>query len=151
MQLATEFLFEMKAGLAAPLEVGNTPYGRRRVIPVTGGTFEGPKGKGTVVPGGADWQVIRADGVTEVMALYELKADDGTLIHVTNKGLRHGPDAVIQRLMRGEEVDPSEYYFRTNPVFEAPTGKWDWLNRSMFLASGARYAAEVRIRFFQVL
>jgi hypothetical protein len=151
MDLKTSFLFELIGSLAPPIEIGNTPYGRRRVIPVTGGTFEGPKLKGTALPGGADWQVIRPDGVTEVMALYELKTHDGTLIHVTNKGLRHGPDEVMQRLLRGETVDPASYYFRSTPVLEAPVGKYDWLNRSIFVASGARYAAEVRIRFYEVL
>jgi len=151
MSLTTELVLEARVTVAAPMELGQTPYGRRRVIPITGGTFTGPRIKGTVVPGGADWQVIRSDGVTELTAMYELKADDGTLIHVTNKGLRHGPDAVMQRLARGEAVDPASYYFRTVPVFEAPAGAYDWLNRSIFVGTGARYAGEVHVRVFQVL
>jgi len=151
MSLTTELVLEARVTVAAPMELGQTPYGRRRVIPITGGTFTGPRIKGTVVPGGADWQVIRSDGVTELTAMYELKADDGTLIHVTNKGLRHGPDAVMQRLARGEAVDPASYYFRTVPVFEAPAGAYDWLNRSIFVGTGARYASEVHVRVFQVL
>jgi hypothetical protein len=147
----TEFVLEAKVTVATPLEHGMTPYGRRRVIHITGGTFEGPKLRGTVVPGGADWQVIRPDGVTELMAVYDLKADDGTLIHVTNRGLRHGPDAVMQRIARGEVVDPASYYFRTAPVFEAPAGPHDWLNRALFVATAARYAAEVQVRVFQVV
>lgn len=151
MNPALEFLCEVVATLAPPHEVGTTPYGRRRVIPITGGMFEGPKLRGAVVPGGADWQIIRPDGVAELTALYELKTDDGVLIHVTHKGLRHGPDEVIQRVMRGETVDPTSYYFRGTPMLEAPVGKYDWLNRCVLVSSGARYAAEVRIRFFQVL
>jgi len=151
MSLATELVLEARVTVATPMEFGSTPYGRRRVIPITGGTFSGPRLNGVVVPGGADWQVIRADGVTELTALYELKTDDGTLIHVSNKGLRHGPDAVMQRLARGEAVDPASYYFRTVPVFEAPTGAYEWLNRSVFVGTGARYASEVHVRVFQVL
>ncbi len=151
MTLATELVLEARVTVATPMELGQTPYGRRRVIPITGGSFEGPKLKGTVVPGGADWQVIRSDGVTELTALYELKTEDGTLIHVTNKGLRHGPEAVMQRLARGESVDPAAYYFRTIPAFEAPVGPYDWLNRAVFVGTGARYASEVHVRVFQVL
>lgn len=148
MSLAMEFVFEATVTVARPLEVGETPLGRRRVIHITGGRFAGPRLKGIVVPGGADWQIIRPDGVTELMAMYELKTDDGTLIHVANRGLRHGPAEVMQRLLRGEDVDPASYYFRTVPVFEAPAGPHDWLNRSIFVATGARSANEVKVRVF---
>ncbi len=151
MTLASESVFEAHVSVAAPLELGDTPYGRRRVIHITGGTVSGPKIKGIVIPGGADWQVIRRDGVTELTALYEIKTDDGVLIHVTNRGLRHGPEAVMQRLMRGEPVDPADYYFRTVPSFEAPAGRYDWLNRAVFVGTGARFASEVRLQVFQVL
>jgi hypothetical protein len=151
MASLTEFVLEAKVTVAMPLEHGTTPYGRRRVIHITGGTFAGPKLRGTVVPGGADWQMIRPDRVTELMAVYDLKTDDGTFIHVTNRGLRHGPDEVMQRLAYGETVDPAEYYFRTAPVFEAPAGPYDWLNRALFIAAAARYAVEVQMRVFQVV
>jgi len=150
MTLAMEFAFEATVTVAAPLEVGETPLGRRRVIHITGGRFAGPRLTGIVVPGGADWQIIRSDGVTELTAMYELKADDGTLIHVTNRGLRHGPTEVMQRLMRGEPVDPTSYYFRTVPVFEAPSGPHDWLNRSIFVATGARSANDVKVRVYEL-
>jgi hypothetical protein len=150
MSLAMEFVLEATVTVASPLEIGATPLGHRRAIHITGGRFAGPRLKGTVVPGGADWQIIRADGVTELTAVYELKTDDGTLIHVTNRGLRHGPAEVMQRLARGEPVDPASYYFRTTPVFEAPAGPYDWLNRSIFIATGARSANEVRVRVFEV-
>ncbi len=117
MNLSTEYAFELRATVDTPQEVGDTPAGRRRFIPITGGTFEGPKLKGTILPGGADAQVIRNDGVTDLVARYTLKVDDGTLIYVVNRGLRHGPPEVMQRLMRGESVDPAAYYFRTTPVF----------------------------------
>src|SRR5215469_1345484 len=150
MSQAMEFAFEATVTVAPPLEIGETPLGRRRVIHITGGRFAGPRLKGIVVPGGADWQIIRPDGVTELTAVYELKTDDGTLIHVTNRGLRHGPPEVMQRLLRGETVDPDSYYFRTVPVFEAPSGPHDWLNRSIFAATGARSANEVKVRVFEL-
>ena len=151
MSLASEQVLDIRVTVAAPLELGATPHGTRRVIHITGGSFSGPRLKGSVVPGGADWQVIRPDGVTELTALYEIKTDDGVLIHVTNRGLRHGPDAVMQRLARGETVDPSAYYFRTVPVFDAPAGPYGWLNRAVFIGSGVRHPAEVQLRVFQVL
>lgn len=151
MSLANEFAFELRASVDAVQEVGETPAGRRRFIPITGGTFEGPKLKGVVLPGGADAQVIRSDGVTDLVARYTLKVEDGTLIYVVNRGLRHGPPEIMQRLMRGETVDPTLYYFRTTPVFEVAAGPHDWLNRSIFIGTGARHAAEVHVRYFRVL
>jgi hypothetical protein len=156
MTIATEFAFELRASVENPQEVGDTPYGRRRFIPITGGTFEGPgfKGmglKGVVLPGGADAQIVRPDGVTDLVARYTLQADDGTLIYVVNRGLRHGPPDIMQRVARGESVDPATYYFRTTPAFEVAAGPHDWLNRSIFVGTGARYAAEVHVRYFRVL
>jgi hypothetical protein len=151
MSLATEFAFELRATVDVPQEVGDTPYGRRRFIPITGGIFQGPKLKGVVLPGGADAQIVRPDGVADLVARYTLKVDDGTPIYVVNRGLRHGPPEVMQRLARGESVDPSTYYFRTTPTFEVAAGAHDWLNRSIFVGTGARYAAEVHLRYFRVL
>ena len=152
MDLSTEFLFELNASVAPAREIGDTPYGRRRVVPITGGTFEGPTLKGTVVPGGADWQLVRQDGVFELMALYELETDDGVLIHVAGRGLRHGPPEVMERLARGEDdVDPSLYYFRSQVTLEAPTGPYDWLNRSLYVGSGARHGAGVQLQYYRLL
>ncbi len=151
MSLLTEFAFELRATVAVPQEVGATPYGKRRFIPITGGTFEGPALKGVVMAGGADAQIVRGDGVTDLVARYTLRADDGTLIYVVNRGLRHGPAEVMARVARGEAVDPTSYYFRTTPHFEVADGPHDWLNRSVFVGTGARYAAEVHVRYFRVL
>lgn len=151
MTLTTEFAFEMRATVDTPQEVGETPAGRRRFIPITGGTFEGPTLKGVILPGGADAQVIRSDGVTDLVARYTLKVDDGTLIYVVNRGLRHSSQEIMQKLMRGEMVDPASYYFRTTPSFEVTPGRHDWLNRSIFVGTGARYPAEVHVRYFRVL
>ena len=146
-----ELVLELTATLEAPHAIGQTPQGTRRVVPITGGRFEGPRLRGTVVPGGADWQVMRSDGVSELEALYLLRTDDGVLIQVRNRGLRHGPEAVMQRLFAGEAVDPSEYYFRAVPSFSAPAGAYEWLNRSLFLGTGTRQANSVRLWMYRVI
>jgi hypothetical protein len=94
--------------------------------------------------------VTRPDGVTVADAIYALKTDDGVIIQIHNKGLRHGPPEVMARLVAGEEVDPADYYFRTVPEFIAPVGKYDWMNRSIFVCSGARYKASIRLWVWRV-
>jgi hypothetical protein len=133
-----------------PMVVGGTPYGERRIIPIKGGAFAGPKLSGKVLPGGADWQVIRADGTTELEARYTLETDDGALIYVLNRGIRRGSKEVMERLARGEKVHPSEYYFRTSPVFETGAPKYQWLNRIVAVAAGERLADEVIITVYEV-
>jgi hypothetical protein len=145
-----ELLFEVNATLQAPVIVGPTPQGLRRMVPILEGTFEGPHMRGTVLPGGADWQFVRADGVTEVEALYLLRTDDEVTFQVHNRGLRHGPEEVMQRLFAGEPVDPREYYFRATPIFSAPDGKYAWLNRNVYLCTGARYASSIRLWMYRV-
>ncbi len=150
LKVDLELLFEASAKLAAPLVVGPTPAGLRRVIPIEGGTFGGPRMRGRILPGGADWQYLRGDGVTIVEAQYLLATDDGVLIQVSNRGLRHGPEEVMRRLGAGESVDPSDYYFRAVPSFAAPAGPYEWLNRSIFLCTGARLADAVRLWVYRV-
>jgi hypothetical protein len=150
MKPELEFVFELKGTLDAAHSVGPTPQGMRRVVPITGGAFEGPKLRGSIVPGGADWQVMRSDGVSELEALYLLRTHDDVLIQVRNRGLRHGPDSVMQRLFAGEPVDPREYYFRAVPSFSAPAGAYEWLNRSVFLGSGARQANSIQLWVYRV-
>ena len=141
--IATEFLCKVEVTLEPARELGDTPLGRRRIIGVTGGTFAGPRLSGRVLPGGADWQVIRADGVAYLDARYTLETGDGALIYVNNKGYRHGPQDVIQRLARGEEIDPALYYMRATPWFETSAPRYAWLNRTICIASGARRPAAV--------
>lgn len=146
-----EFVFAAEGKLADPVQIGPTYEGSRRIIPILDGHFEGPRIRGSFVSvGAADWQFTRSDGVTQAEATYAIQTDDGVIIQVENFGLRHGPQEVLQRLMSGEDVDPAEYYFRTNPRFRAPTGKYDWLNKSIFVASGARYKNSIRLWFFEV-
>lgn len=146
-----ELVFTAEAQLGDPIPVGNTYEGQRRIIPILDGHFEGPGLRGRFENvGAADWQYTRLDGVTQAEASYALRTDDDVLIQVQNFGLRHGPDAVMQRLAAGEEVDPAEYYFRANPRFKVPEGRYDWLNRHIFVASGARYHHSIKLWFFQV-
>jgi len=148
-----EFAFELRAEVADPLVIGELPTGEtRRIIDIRGGTFEGPSIKGRILPGGADWQLIRrGDGFTEVDARYTLETDAEQLIYVTNVGIRHAPPEAMRRLNAGERVDQSEIYFRAVPKFETAAPELEWLMRSIFVATGERYPNGVVIRFWRVL
>jgi len=143
-------LFKAEITLAAPQELGETPQGRRRIIGITGGRFSGERLSGRVLPGGADWQVIRADGVADLDARYTLETEDGALIYVRNRGYRHGPAEVLKKLSSGENVEPSLYYMRTTPRFETGDARYAWLNRIVCVATGARRAAAVELEVFEV-
>ena len=145
-----EPLLRAEITLAAPQELGDTPHGRRRVIAITGGSFRGERLSGRVLPGGADWQLVRADGVAELDARYTLETTDGALIYVRNFGYRHGPADVIRRLMAAEAVDPARYYMRTTPLFETGAERYRWLNGLICVASGARRAHAVELEVFAV-
>ena len=146
-----EFVYEASGNLEAPREIGATPDGTRRIIPISqGGYVKGPLITGQLMGNSADWQLTRPDGVTVADAIYAIETDDGVLIQIRNKGLRHGPAVVLDRLRRGEDVDPAEYYFRTIPEFIAPIGKYDWMNRSIFICSGARYASSIKLWVWRV-
>jgi len=111
---------------------------------------EGPLLTGAILPGGADWQVIREDGTAVLEARYTIRTDDGALIYVRNDGYRHGPADVMAALARGESVDPALYYFRTTPRFETGAPRFAWLNRTLALCSGVREKAQVILDFFVV-
>ena len=146
-----ELIFEAKVTLDPVQELGITTYGKRRIIPITGGTFQGAHIKGVVLPGGADWQTVRSDGTADLEARYTLKTDDGVLIYIQNKGVRHAKPEVLARLAKGEKVDPKEYYMRTAASFEVADGKYAWLNKSVVVCVGARMADHVLLRFYKVL
>jgi hypothetical protein len=130
MDMKTEFAFEARVKIGPAVTLGESPSGVRRVIPIAGGTFEGPRLKGTVIAGGADWQLVRADGVTLVEALYVIREEDGTSIYVRNWGVIVPPEGGLK-----PDSPPGAVYVRTSPQFEAPSGKHDWLNRSLFLGT----------------
>ena len=136
--------------LAPPQELGDTPLGRRRIIAITGGRFSGARLSGRVLPGGADWQVIRSDGVADLDARYTLETNDGALIYVHNRGYRHGPPEILNKLISGEDVNPSLYYMRTTPFFETGDKRYAWLNRIICVGTGARRPAAVELEIFEV-
>lgn len=136
--------------IAAPLTVGATPLGERRIIPITGGRFEGEKLAGEVLPGGADWQLVRPDGATLLEARYTLRTSDGALVYVRNRGLRCGPRELLARLARGESVDPASYYFRTTPEFETGAPQYAWLNDLVAVCSAVRMASAVILDIYAV-
>ena len=148
--IRTEFLCKVEVTLEPSRDLGDTPLGRRRIIGISGGKFTGPRLSGRILPGGADWQLIRADGVAYLDARYTLETADGALIYVNNKGYRHGPKDVIERMARGEEVDPALYYMRATPWFETSDARYTWLNRTVCVASGARRPAAVELDFYEV-
>ena len=133
------FAFEVRAQVGVPLEVVDLPAGRRRIVPILGGTFEGPDIKGRVLPVGADWQIVRPDGVFDLDARYTLETDSGKLIYVVNRGMRHGPPE-----------EPAKVYFRSVPVFETAAPELQWLTRSIFVGTGERYPSDVVIRFWRI-
>jgi hypothetical protein len=144
-------IFTIEAELDAVVTLGRTPYGERRLVGITGGTVNGPKLNGRILPGGADWQIIRSDGAADIQARYMVESDGGGRVLVESKGLRHAPPDVLQKLARGENVDPSLYYFRTAMRFEAAVPALDWLNRILAVAKGERLARAVRLEVYEVL
>lgn len=148
--LQLEPLLSAEITLAPPQELGETPQGRRRIIGITGGRFSGKRLAGKVLPGGADWQVVRADGVAHLDARYTLQTDDGALIYVRNEGYRHGPVEVIEKLAKGIAVDPALYYMRTSPWFETGDARYAWMNRMVCVGTGQRRAASVILEVYEV-
>jgi len=148
--LQLEPLLNAEITLAEPQELGGTPQGRRRIIYITGGTFSGARLRGRVLPGGADWQVVREDGVAVLDTRYTLETHDGALIYVQNRGLRHGPAEVIQRIANGETVDPALYYMRSHPTFETGDARYAWLNKIVCVGTGERLANAVKLQMFEI-
>ncbi|MEQ8817674.1 MAG: DUF3237 domain-containing protein [Thalassobaculum sp.] len=132
-------------------ELGRGRAGARRIIPIVGGTVTGPRISGRILNLGADWQTIFHDGVAELDARYAFETGDGALIEVANHGYRHGPPEVIERLRRGEDCDPAEYYMRTTARLETGDPRYDWVNRMVFVGTGARHASAVEIGLYRVL
>jgi hypothetical protein len=140
----------VRADVEAPQVLGLTPFGERRIVPISGGEVDGPQLRGRILPGGADWQLVSGDGTATLEARYTVETDDGALVYVRNLGVRHGPAEVLERVRRGEAVDPAEYYFRSTPRFEAADPRYAWLNSIVAVASGARLANEVLLDVYAV-
>ncbi len=146
-----ELLFRADINLGAAIHISKTPLGERRFIPITGGSFTGKELSGEVLPGGADWQLVKQDGSAILHARYTLQTSDNALIYVENRGIRSGTPEVLARLARGDKVDPSEYYFRTTPQFETGASKYIWLNNIIAVCSGMRLSDTAVIDFYRVL
>jgi hypothetical protein len=133
-----QFVYRLQAEVAAPLDLGQTPNGHRRVVAFTGGRFDGREISGELVPGGGDWQILRPDGGAIADIRYTLRTDAGALLLVTSTGVRHGPPEVLARLARGEQVPAGDYTFRTQASIETADPDLAWLNDGVFIAVGAR-------------
>ena len=144
-------LFVMRLDVRPLVVVGATPGVTRRIGIVPGGSFAGARLSGAVMDGGADWQGVRADGATTLDVRLVLETDDGALIAMIYRGLRHGPPDVLARLAGGEAVDPASYYFRIDATFETAAPRYDWLNRILALGLGWRRADGVVYSLFEVL
>jgi hypothetical protein len=137
-------VYRLEATLGAPLDLGDVAQGRRRIVPLTGGTFTGPELNGTLLPGvSADWQIVLPDGTALANIRYTLQTDDGHLLYVQARGVRHGSADVLARLARGEDVAASEYTFRTSTQIETAAPALDWLNKGVFISVGARQPGAV--------
>jgi hypothetical protein len=145
-----EHVADLVVRIGVPIEIGRIAGNLRRVIPIAGGEIFGPRIHGKVLPGGADYQVMRSDGVTDLHARYVIETEDGQLIYVENSGVRYGPPELIEKIRRGEAVDPTLIYFRSTPRFETAAPGYEWLMQNVFICSGARFPDRVELRFFRV-
>jgi hypothetical protein len=146
-----EHLCDVAVTIAAPVEVGPTPAGFRRLIPITGGTVTGAALNGRVLPGGADFQLIVGDGTqAQLDARYVLELDDGSRVFVQNTALRVASAEDSARIRAGVAVDPSRVYFRCQPRFEPTSPDWAWLAAYQFVGTGLRQPDAVHLSFYKV-
>ena len=145
------FAFELRAKVGDPVEIGQIPHGRRRIVPILGGTVRGPMMNAIVVPNsGADWQIIQPDGFSELDTRYTLQTEKKELVYVQNAGIRHAAPDVMKKLLAGQVVDPKLVYFRTVPKFETSVPELQWLTHNIFVGVGERMPNEVVIRFYRL-
>jgi hypothetical protein len=149
--LQFEFLMKLAVDVGELVSLGAAPAGERRVVAILGGSFEGPQLRGEILPGGADWQLARKDGVLELDARYVLKERSGGLIQVVSQGYRHGPPEVLAALARGDAVDPADYFFRTAMRFETGAADFAWLNKTMAFSIAERKARKVLLHASRLL
>ena len=145
-----EFLYEISAYLESPIAIGENPHGNRQIAPVAGGSFEGPRLQGKVLPGGADWLLIRPDGVGEIDARVTLQTDDGALIYVTYRGYFTKVLELIPRWMAGEQIPHEEYYFVITPYFETSAAQYAWLQQVVAIGLGSLIPGGVSYQVFAV-
>ena len=144
-----EYLFSLSVLVGELKSLGAGPVGERRVVNILGGTFEGPSMKGTVLPG-ADWQLLRKDGLLDLDARYAIQEENGDLVQVVSQGYRHGPADVMAQLGSGESVDPSKYFFRTVMRFETSSPKLAFLNKTIAIATAERKPLGVELKAWAI-
>jgi hypothetical protein len=149
--LQTRYVFSLAVRIGAPIVAGDFGHGTRRIIPIVGGEVRGEGIKGTVFPVGADFQTIRPNGFTELEAKYAFETEDGAIVYIENIGIRFGPKQLLDRIAKGETVDPAQIYFRSVPKFETGAEKYRWLMENLFVGVGARHPDRVEIDVHQVL
>ena len=149
--LQTKYVFSLAIKIGAPIVAGDFGYGIRRIIPILGGELSGEGIKGIIFPFGADFQTIRPNGFTEVEAKYAFEMDDGAVVYIENVGIRFGPKEQLDRIARGEPVDPALIYFRSVPKFETGSAKYRWLMENLFIGVGARHPDRVELEVHQVM
>jgi hypothetical protein len=138
-----DFVARVRVDLAPVQSAGVGPWGERRLVPIVGGTFDGPRFRGEVLAGGADWQVVHPNGMITVDTHYGLRTDDGALVYISTHGVRVASPEVAARILRGDAVDPGEYYFRIAATLETGAPAYSWLNERIFVASVVRHFAAV--------
>jgi len=151
MPLQFEPLMKIAADVGELQTLGGGPLGERRVVAITGGTFEGAQLRGRIEPGGADWQIVRADGVLDIDARYVMRTEQGALIQVVSQGYRHGPPEVLAALGLGQALPPEKYFFRPVMRFETGAPELLWLNRTLAVASAERRARQVLLEAWRLL
>lgn len=152
---ALTFLATLSVDVGQPIDAGITPEGHRRIVPiiggtVTGGAVSGPQFQGRVLPAGADYQILRSAQLTELDARYAVELDDGAVVYVHNAALRFGTAEDMDKLNRGEEIDPALIYFRCSPRFSTASVQWAWLNHTITVGTGRRRPGSVEIDVFTV-
>jgi hypothetical protein len=151
-ELQSRHLFTLRIGLHPTIELGETPAGQRRIFAVSGGEFTGERIRGTIMPViGSDLLLMRADGSAQQDVRLLLKADDGALVLMTYRGVRHASAEVNERISRGESVEGTQYYLRTAPFFETAALQYSWINRIVSVGVGERRGAAVVYEVFEIL
>jgi hypothetical protein len=149
--LHTKYVFSLAIRVGAPIVAGDHGHGVRRIIPILGGEVSGEGIQGKIFPVGADFQIIRPNGFTELEAKYAFEMDDGAIVYIENIGIRFGPKELLDRIAKGEIVDPALIYFRSVPKFETGAEKYRWLMENLFIGVGARDPDRVELAVYQVL
>lgn len=145
-----EHVCDLTVDLSVPREMGRGRGGLRRIIPIVGGTVKGPRLNGTILNIGADWQTVFADGMAQLDTRYSFETGDGAIIEIVNFGHRHGSADVVARVAAGRKVDPNEYYMRTHARLETGDPRYEWVNKALFLGTGARLKESVIMSLFEI-